>query len=222
MLHEKILELKNKLMESAHLAESSLQKVIDGINGHQKDLLAEVLRHDEQLANDFERKIDESGINLAARYQPEAVDLRTILMILRINNDLERMMDHICNMAESALVLIKRPSFFESEDLLLMAGITKNMLQDSISAFIRHYSPLGEDVCRRDEEVDHLIIKIFKNLVKAMTADKRIIEHCLHVIRIAHNLERIADLSTNIGEDVVFMVEGRVIKHHYRESPVGE
>jgi phosphate transport system protein len=178
-----------------------------------KKLLLEIIEVDEPQTNDAEIEIDEMCINLIARFQPEAKDLRTIMMILKMNNDLERIGDMAVNISESALFLIERPQVKPLIDLPKMAEETIQMLRDSIDSFIKGDSKLAQSVCERDDIVDAYRDQILRELITYMISDPTTIERAIHIERISRNLERIADLATNIGEDVVYIVEGRVIKH---------
>jgi len=213
---EKITGLKRELIEYATLVEGMIDKSIKGLVNKDRELLSEVIEKDEPHANDFEIKLDELCTVLIAQYQPKAKGLRTILMSLKINNNLERMGDHAVNIAESALYLIERPTIIMG-DITRMAEITTTMLKDSIDSFVNEDAGLAKDVCERDDAVDNLRDLVTRELIKIMCAESESIEPALHVLGVARNLERIADLATNFGEDVIFMVEGKVIKHHREE-----
>ena len=217
MLAEKITMLKNELIEYANLVEHMIEKSIEGLIKKEKNILLEVVEKDEMKANDFELELDELCTSLIARYEPKAKDLRTILMILKMNNDLERVGDHAVNIAESNLFLIEKPPVKPLIDIPNMAQITMKMLKDSINSFINEDAKLAKDVCERDDVIDALRDQILRELITFMTSDPSTIERSLHLLRISRNLERVADLSTNICEDVIFMVQGKVIKHHYDE-----
>jgi phosphate transport system protein len=151
---------------------------------------------------------------MIAQYEPKAKDLRTILMVLKINNDLERAADHAVNISESALFLIGQPPVKPLLDIPRMAKESISMLKDSISSFVSENPVLAQNVCERDSIVDGLANQILRELITFMTSSAGTIERSVHLLAIARNLERIADLSTNISEDVIFMVEGKNIKHH--------
>ena len=218
MLPEKILLLKQNLMEYASLIENMIEKGVKGLLQKESDLLTEVIKIDEPKANDKEIELDELCISLVAQYQPEAKNLRTILMILKMNNDLERMGDLAVNICESSLYLIERPEVKPLLDVPRMAKETIKMLKDSINAFVNDDTELAQNVCKRDDIIDGLRSQILRELITHMTSDATTIERSLHLIRVSHNLERIADLSTNISEDTIFMVKGKVIKHHKEEK----
>jgi len=214
MLREELHSLQERLLESATLVESMIEKSIRGLSGRDRDLLLQVMEEDETRENEIEVEIEESCIKLLARYQPQARDLRGILMILKMNNDLERMGDEAVNIAESSLFLIERPPVKPLIDIPRMAQEAMGMLRDSLSSFIREDTALASSVCQRDDVVDGLRDQILRELITYMASDPSTIERSLHLLRISRSLERIADLSTNICEDVIYMVEGKVIKHH--------
>jgi phosphate transport system protein len=138
-------------------------------------------------------------------------------MVMKMGNDLERIGDHAVNIAESGLYLIERPQVKPFVDIPRMSEVTIKMLKDGIQAFINEDADLAKSVCERDSIVDELRIQILRELITFMVSDATTIERCLHLIRVSGNLERIADLSTNMCEEVIFMVKGRVIKHHFDE-----
>lgn len=217
MLPDKIIQLKRELVEYASLIERMLNKTMDGLLKKNKEMLDEVVVVDESRANHIELEIDEHGTALIAQFEPRAKDLRTVLMILKMNNDLERMGDHVVNIAESAQYLIPRPLIKPLLDIPKMGGIAAGMLHDGISAFINEDAVMAKAVCERDDIVDGFHEQIIRELITFMSSGLTTIERALHLLRISNNLERLADLSTNIGEDVLFMVQGRVIKHHVED-----
>jgi phosphate transport system protein len=206
--------LKEKLLESATLVESMIEKSIEGLLKKDKNLLLKIIEEDEARENDLEIQIEEKGIELIARYQPHAKDLRTIVMILKMNNDLERIGDEAVNIAQSALFLIERPMVKPLIDIPRMAEEAIKMLQDSIKAFLQEDSQLAREVCVRDAIVDGLRDQIWRELITFMASDPTTIERSLHLLRISRCLERVADLATNLAEDTVYIVEGEIIKHH--------
>jgi phosphate transport system protein len=181
-------------------------------------MLLDVMEKDEPKANDWEIALDELCTYTIAQFTPRAKDLRTILMTLRMNNDLERMGDHAVNIAEDSLYLIERPPVKPLIDIPRMAEEATSMTRDSLLSFLREDAALAKRVCERDSIVDGCGKQVLRELITYMTSDPATIERSLHLLNIARNLERIADLSTNIGEDVIFMVEGRIIKHHRDEG----
>ncbi len=213
MLDKKINELKEMVIEYSTYVERMIEKSIEGILKKNRGDLLIVINEDEPKANDREVEIEEECIEAIAQFEPKAKDLRTILMILKINNDLERMGDHAVNIANRGIYLVERPYTFRLNLISKMVDETLGMLKDSINSFIREDSILAKDVCKRDNVVDSLRDKVLRKFVKSITEDPRIVEAAIMLVNVAANLERIADLSTNISEDVVYIASGRVIKH---------
>ncbi len=213
MIDENMGLLKQKLTDFAFHVEKMIEGSIKGLLEKNGEMLNTVFQG-EGRANDFEIEIEELAIETIAKYEPKAKNLRTILMILKINNDLERIGDHAVNISESALFLIDKPPVKPLVDIPRMAEESINMLRDSVKAFIDEDPALARSVCKNDEIVDHLRDQVLRELITYMVSDPTTIERSIHLIRIAQNLERIADLSTNVSEDVIYMVEGKIIKHH--------
>jgi phosphate transport system protein len=217
VIEEKVNELKKKLITYAELIQGMVERSIKGLSDKNEALLKQVIEKDEQRANEHEIEIDEMCTTLIVTLQPKAIDLRTILMILKMNNDLERIGDHAVNISQSALRLIEQPLVKPLIDIPRMADEAKQMINDAITSFINKDVQLAKRVCERDNLVDSLRNQIIRELITYMVSDPSTIERALHLLNISKNLERIADLSTNICEDVIFLVEARVIKHHHEE-----
>lgn len=218
MLEEKMIALRKELIEYATHVEGMTDKSITGLTRKDSSVLDQVIEIDEPKANEWELIIDELCTTLIAQYEPKAKDLRTILMIMKMNNDLERAGDHAVNIAESSLYLIERPSLKPLLDIPRMGEESVLMLKDAIDAFVKEDALLAAMVCERDNIVDNLGQQILRELITFMGADPATIERSMRLLNIARNLERIGDLSTNISEDVIFMVEGRVIKHNKEQD----
>ncbi len=214
MLKERIETLKGIIVNYASLVENMIGKSVKGLIKKDKGLPISVIEEDEPSANDREIEIEELCMELIAQFQPKAKDLRIILMILKMNNDLERMADHAVNIAESAAFLIERQELKTLLELPRLSRETIKMLSDSIDAFIKEDASKVKRVCARDNVVDGLRDRVLRDLIENMIQDHTTIERCMHLSRITKNLERIADLSTNICEGVIYMVKGKVIKHH--------
>jgi phosphate transport system protein len=217
VLNDKMVDIKRELIEFSALVQSMIERSVEGLLGRQRQLLLDIIEKDEPKANDWEIALDELCTYTIAQFTPRAKDLRTILMTLRVNNDLERMGDHAVNIAEDALYLIDRPPVKQLIDIPRMAEEATAMVRDSLLSFLREDGALAKSVCERDNIVDGCEKQVLRELITHMTSDPTTIERSLHLLNIARNLERIADLSTNICEDVIFMVDGRVIKHHKDE-----
>lgn len=217
MIKERLEELKEQLTESASLVEAMIEKSVRGLIERKKEFLLEVIEKDEEQENRIELEIDEACIQMIARYQPKARDLRVVMMIARMNNDFERIADEAVNIAEASLFLIERAAVKPLIDIPRMAQEAMGMMRDSLASFMTEDTGLARDVCRRDNIVDGLRDQVLRELITFMASDPAVIERSIQLIRISRSLERIADLSTNICEDVVYMVDGQSIRH-YKED----
>ncbi len=213
MLEERLISLKRELIEYATLVENMIDKANRGLLEKEKSYLLDVIEKDEPRTDRYEVELDEKCVWIIAQFQPMAVDLRTILMVLEINRDLERIGDLSATMSRSALFLIERPQVKPYIDIPRMADIVQGMIKDSVNAFIENDSQSAREVFQRDKTVNALRDQIIRELLTFMSSDPTTIERAFHLISLALDLERIGDHSTNICEDVVFMVEGEVIKH---------
>jgi phosphate transport system protein len=214
MVERKIEEVKEKLIEFSEIVKGMLKKSIKGLVERDERLLKEVIEEDEMKCNDLEIEIDEMCIHIIAQFEPRAKHLRTIFLALKMNNDLERMGDHAVNISQSGLFLISKPQVKPLLDIPRMAEEVSKMLEDSLKSFVNEDAALAKSVCERDDIIDDYRDQIVRELITYMVSDPSTIERALHLIGIAGNLERIADLTTNICEDVIFMVKGELMKHH--------
>jgi phosphate transport system protein len=214
MVERKIEEVKEKLIEFSEIVKGMLKKSIKGLVERDEKPLKEVIEEDEMKCNDLEIEIDEMCIHIIAQFEPRAKHLRTIFLALKMNNDLERMGDHAVNISQSGLFLISKPQVKPLLDIPRMAEEVSKMLEDSLKSFVNEDAALAKSVCERDDIIDDYREQIVRELITYMLSDPSTIERALHLIRISGNLERIADLTTNICEDVIFMVKGELMKHH--------
>lgn len=210
---EELKDLKEKLLHMAALAEESIVKAVKALVDRDKELAEEVIQSDAAI-NFLEIDVDEICLKLLATRQPIANDLRFITSAMKINGDLERIGDLSVNIAERTLELIKQPILKPLLDIPRMAQYAQKMVKDSLDAFVNREPNLARDVCRRDDEVDMLNDQIFRELLTFMIENPKTITRSVDLILVARHLERIADHATNISEDVVFLVEGKTIKHH--------
>ncbi len=213
MLEKKITDLKKELIKYAWLIENMIKDAVRGLIKKDKSMLEKVLTKYEPESDKNELALDKLCMTLIVKYSPMAKDLRTILMIMRINNDLERIGDLSTKICNCALFLIEWPQVKPLIDIPRMAEISASMLSDSINCFIKENSAAAKDVIDRDDTVDALRDQILRELITFMGADSKTIDRSLKLLSISNSLERIADHATNIAEDVIFIVEGKVIKH---------
>lgn len=217
MISAKIIDLKKSILFQATTVEKMINKAMKGLVDKNKELLDQVIEEDEALANKYDVSIDEKCIALLALYHPEAKDLRTVMTISKMGIDLERIGDSAVNIAESALYLISKPIVKPFRNLPRLADEAIKALDKSINAFVNEDAESAINICRSDYIVNEMRDQIIRELITYMASDPRAIERSIHLIRISDNLERIADLSTNIAEDTVYIVKGKIIKHNYDE-----
>ena len=210
---EELKQLKGRLFTMAGLAEQTVGKAVKALVDRNTALAEGVIQEDAAI-NQLEVEIEETCLNLLARYQPEAKDLRTIAMVFKIVNDLERVGDEGVNIGERTLDLLKEPLLKPLIDIPKMAVLAQQMLRDSLDAFVNQDADLARAVCRRDDEVDHLNDQIYHELLIFMTQDPKTITRAIDLILVGRHLERVADHATNIAEDVYYLVRGTTIKHH--------
>jgi phosphate transport system protein len=213
VLEDKIAGLKQQLFTMAGIVEEMIANSIKSLVNRDAALAAQVIGPDEDRVNRLEIENEDAAINLVALYQPEASNLRMLAMVIKINNDLERLGDHAVNIAQAAQFLMTRPAVKPLIDIPKMADHAIAMLKDSLDAFTRNDAELARSVCARDTLVDELNDTVKLDLAKIMGEDPATIERSLKLIMVSLNLERIADLATNVAEDVIYIATGQVIKH---------
>lgn len=205
-------DLKQNLLRMAALAENAVRKSVLSVTTRNSDLAREVIIDDINL-NRLELEVEDKAFKLLALRQPLATDLRLIVAAMRIATELERIGDQAVNIAERALELNSREPVDLPVDLKTMADIALGMVRTSTDAFVQQDPRLAVQVCQRDVEVDILDDEYIQKILDVMIEKSRWVVRLHHIIIIVRNLERIADLATNIAEDIVFIVEGKVIKH---------
>jgi phosphate transport system protein len=210
--HEELARLKTQLLDMSGLAEELVDQAMQALRARDADLARTVIQRDNDL-DAMEVAVDDMCIHLLALQQPMARDLRLITMAMKISNDLERVGDHAVNIAEAVGHLAEQPIHLEFAEIDEMGRLATEMLTDALDTFVRADAEAAREVCRRDDRVDSLHESLFRILLTHMMEDPRRIGASMSLFLVSRNLERIADLATNIAEDVVFLVEGRNIKH---------
>jgi phosphate transport system protein len=211
---EKELEtLKSDLLRMASLVEEAVRNAVQSLVKRDSELVQKTLEGEDRI-NKLEIEIEEECLKLIALRQPMAADLRFITAAMKIITDLERMGDQAVNIAERAISLNEEPQLKPYIDIPKMAEIAQSMVKDVLDAFVNRDSKLARSVCERDDLIDGLNNQVFRELLTYMLSDPNTITRSVHLIIVSRCLERIADHATNIAEDVIFMVDALVIKHH--------
>jgi phosphate transport system protein len=208
--------LKERLLLMGGRAESTIHKAVQAAERRDGALAREVVA-DDKLIDELEIEIDERCVNLLALQQPLARDLRFITAALKITNDLERVGDHGVNIADGALQLVGHPPLAAMNDVMRLAGLATAMLREALDAFVHQDAETARRLVVRDDAVDQLHRQLFGQLMSTMIQDPTSVERAMTLVLVGRSLERVADLATNIAEEVVFIAEARVIKHHSEE-----
>jgi len=210
---QELEELKGKLLEMSALVESAVQRSVSAVTQKDRSAAEQVFR-DEARINQLQIEIDEFAINLLATQQPLAADLRLVVAALKINTDLERMGDLSVHIAQRALSLLTEPVIKPMVDIRHMSALVESMVRKSMHAFVANDADMARSVLASDDAVDSLRTASYHELVSYMEKEPRNIPQALDLIGITRSLERIADHSTNIAEDVLFLVKGIDVRHH--------
>ncbi len=211
-------ELSKELSSLGALVETTINKSIVSITSRRPELAEEVIQ-EAYLINEMEIGIEEECLKILALHQPVAKDLRYVVAILKVNNDLERMGDLAENIAERSIFLAKhRPVNLPLDKIGNMADQVRNMVRMSLDALIEKDTVTAEKIIAMDDVVDQFNRDMYEFIQDSIKDDVGSVESCIQWLSTSRYLERIADLTTNIAEDVIFMVEGRVVRHMEREN----
>ena len=210
--HEELDALKQTLLAMGGLVEDQIRRAMRALLERDDALAQEVIDRDRQV-NTYDVEVDEQCVELLALHQPAAGDLRFITTAMKIVTDLERIGDQAVNIAQRAIELHQEPQLKPYVDLPRMAEMAQRMVKESLDAFVARDTALARAVCAEDEAVDALKEQIFRELLTFMMSDPRTIPRALRLILISRFMERVADHATNIAEMVVYMVEGKMVRH---------
>jgi len=209
--------LKTSLIKMGSVVEDNIGMAIRSVMERNQDLAIKVIEADKRV-DALEIEIDNAIIDLLALQQPVASDLRFILAALKINNDLERIGDHAVNIAQAAQVLCSLPSVELLDEIPKMAEITRTMLKEAIDSFILLDPVKARMVLKTDDQIDDLNRKVIRAVIELLKSNTQAAECGLELSVVSRNMERVADLATNIAEEVIFHTQARVVKHHAEEK----
>ena len=209
---EELSDLKTKLLRMAGLAEDQIDKALTALVTRDSILARQVIERDHQV-NALDVEIDEDSILLLALHQPAARDLRLVTTAMKIATELERISDLAENVCERAIELNEEPQLKPYIDIPRMGNLARMMVKESIDAFVKDDAVLARKVLTDDDSVDDLMEQLFRELLSFMLEDTRTITRAIRLSFIAKYLERMADHATNIAELVVYLVEGKIIRH---------
>lgn len=212
-LNRDLENVQRRVLSLASAVEQIVEKSIRALFERDATLARTLMESDTPIDME-ENVIEEECLKILALHQPVAVDLRCVAAIVKINNDLERMADLAVNIAERALALAQGPEVPVPATFRQMTDLTNTMVRDSLDAFLKLDVALAKRVCRLDDEVDRYNREIIDHVSEFMKQSPSNVDPGLHMFSAARQLERIADHATNIAEDVVYLVEGKIIRHH--------
>ncbi|MBS1785830.1 MAG: phosphate signaling complex protein PhoU [Acidobacteria bacterium] len=215
---EDLKHLREGLTAMAGQVEWMLDLTLRSLLERRDDLADRVSALDASV-DEQELKLDKSCIDLLALGAPVARDLRLVASALKIIPEIERIGDHCCNIARRAKLLNPQPLVLPAEAMERLGRDTRDMVRQAVDAFVRGDAALARAVIAADDQVDTLYMDIYRDLLRRMLGDPLCIERASHLILVAKNWERIADQATNIAEEVLFILEGRNVKHPHLQDP---
>jgi phosphate transport system protein len=211
-LRREIENLKKKILALGARVEEAVQKATLSIEERDRDIAIQVIEDDYQIDH-TEVDIEEDCLKILALHQPVAIDLRFIVAVLKINNDLERIGDLAVNIAERSEFLATREPVAVSLDFVTMADKAQLMLKKSLDALVNLSVETAQQVRSSDDEIDAINRRMYLKVQEALRARPDQIESLVHLLSVSRHLERIADHATNIAEDVIYMIEGQIVRH---------
>jgi phosphate transport system protein len=209
---EELQDLKRKLIDMGAMVESQIQGAIRGLTERDSDLARRIIANDNRV-NALDVEVDEMCLRLLALHQPTASDLRFVTTGMKISTELERMSDLAESISERVIELNEEPQLKPYIDLPRMANWSMRMVKDSLDAFVNRDAGLARKVCGDDDFVDDLNEQLFRELLSFMIENTQTITRAIRLTFVAKSIERIADHATNVAELVVYMVEGKIIRH---------
>ena len=211
-LQKEIEKLKNKVLNLAAIVEDRVRMAVKAIDDRDEKLAEKVVENDFEI-NDLEVDLEEDSLKVLALHQPVAIDLRYIVAILKINNDLERIGDLAVNIAERAAFLATQPKVDIPFDFPAMSEIAQSMLRKAIDALVNMDAELAYEVLETDDKVDELNRKMYTQVEEGLLKCHEHVKSLMHILSTSRHLERVADHATNIAEDVIYLIEGEVVRH---------
>ena len=215
-LQREIENLKKKILNLGSTVEKSVHEAISSIEQRDSAQATKIIDKDIEI-DQMEVDIEEECLKILALHQPVAIDLRFIISVLKINNDLERVGDMAVNIAERSVFLASQPQVKESLDFVQMSQQTESMLKKSLDALVNINIRLAYEVCSSDDVVDDMNRQMYLKIQDAIRKYPEHITSLIHLLSVSRHLERIADHATNIAEDVIYMIEGNIVRHRKEE-----
>jgi phosphate transport system protein len=218
-LQKELQKLKKRILTLGTMVEEHVRMAIQAVQTRDATLAMKVIDSDSEI-DESEVEVEEECLKLLALHQPVAVDLRFLAAVIKINNDLERIGDQAVNIAQRVATIAKRHPITVPFDYQLMGEKTETMLRESLDALVNLDADLAYKVCLKDDEVDDMNRKIYDKVKDAIRSQPERVGDLINLLLVSRHLERIADLATNIAEEVIYMVEGEISRHKMKEYGV--
>ena len=212
LLSREITSLKKKILQMTALVEESVRKAVGAVRHKNEALAEEVIQNDDQI-DLMENGLEEECLKILALHQPVATDLRYVIVCLKINNDLERIGDLAVNIADRAKAISRDEDEFMPESISMMIDTSIAMLKKSLDAFIEMDVKLAREVSLMDDIVDELNRNMYQEIKTLIMKDPKRTGYLLHILGVSRQLERIGDYAVNISEDVIYMIDGKIVRH---------
>ncbi len=211
-----IEKLQTKVLQLTAMVEGNLQKAVKAVSDFDMSLAKEVIEYDRQI-DIFEVEVEEECLKILALHQPVATDLRYVVAVLKINNDLERIGDLAVNIAKRTISIQRHNNVIIPFDLSEMLVLTVNLVKNSINSLITNDTAMAKQVCADDDAIDDLHKNAITILKEKIKEDPQLIDLYISLLNVSRNLERIADHATNIAEDVIYNIDGEIVRHKVNE-----
>jgi len=218
-LERELEKLRKKILTLTAMVEERINKAISSLTRHDPNLARDVIESDREI-DKLEVEVEEDCLKILALYQPAAIDLRYVVGILKMNNDLERMGDLSVNIAERAIYLAQRREIDLFLDFTEMSEKTIGMVKGALDALIKMDAKIARSVCAADDEVDGINREMLDVIQDHIAKKPQELRSLIHLLLAVRHLERIADLATNIAEDVIYMVKGEIVRHRTEDYKV--
>ena len=216
-LQKELQKLKKRILSLGTMVEERVRMAIEAVETRDEKLAKRIIEMDREI-DENEVEVEEECLKILALHQPVAVDLRFIAAVIKINNDLERIGDQAVNIAERVVSIARRLPVTVPFDYKLMAEKTEAMLRESLDSLVNLDADLAHKVCLKDDEVDDINREIYDKVKEAIRSHPRRVGYFINLLLVSRHLERIADLTTNIAEEVIYMVEGEISRHRMSKS----
>jgi len=211
-LQKELQKLKKRILSLGTMVEERVRMAIKAVETRDEKLAKRIIEMDREI-DEIEVEIEEECLKILALHQPVAVDLRFIAAVIKINNDLERIGDQAVNIAERVVSIARHPQVTVPFDYKLMAEKTETMLKESLDALVNLDADLAHKVCLKDDEVDDINREIYDKVKGAIRSHPDRVGYMINLLLVSRHLERIADLTTNIAEEVIYLIEGEISRH---------